>query len=50
MEKRILDDVPVKNLCPKCGCEMELWFLGNPNAHACMVCGHESKVGDKHVD
>ena len=49
MEKRILDDVPVKNLCPKCGSEMEdmecdgdlepLFYLFCPD------CGHESKVG-----
>ena len=53
MEKRILDDVPVKNLCPKCGSEMIDDFLDNPAddpepvylAHICLECGHEEKVG-----
>jgi len=42
--------VPVVHICPKCGSEMEEWFLGNPNAHACMVCGHEEKVGGCNCD
>ena len=54
MEKRILDDVPVKNLCPKCGSEMHDCTLGKPHLH-CDNCshrmdypiGHEEKVGEK---
>jgi predicted RNA-binding Zn-ribbon protein involved in translation (DUF1610 family) len=42
MEKRILDDVPVKNLCPKCGSEM-VWsytpFEEDPE-HGVNLCLH----------
>ena len=48
MEKRILDDVPVKNLCPKCGSEM-YHELGPEYSEAYVCtnwkCGHEEKVG-----
>ena len=55
MEKRILDDVPVKNLCPKCGSEMDVderWTAHGSREYSVDVfvcpnpkCGHESKVG-----
>ena len=45
MEKRILDDVPVKHLCPKCGSELRA-VVEHDTGYWCPVCdGHEEKVG-----
>jgi predicted RNA-binding Zn-ribbon protein involved in translation (DUF1610 family) len=41
MEKRILDDVPVVNICPKCGSEMFPAYELSQETLACSNCGQE---------
>ena len=50
MEKRILDDVPVTNICPKCGSEMTIHHFGGIQGNyydywECR-CGYEIDLAD----
>jgi len=51
MEKRILDDVPVKNLCPKCGSEMaSCVFPDGSWSTECPECGYGEQGGSGHEE
>ena len=40
-----------KNVCPRCGSENVIIVLRKPfgKGRKCRDCGHEEKVGEKHV-